>query len=158
MNKKILIPVGIVLVIALLVVGIVCFINRPTGLEAEAVKYVKQLEDIVGDVEVIDAVAFSYIPYGEEEIEYKFLIVYNGRNGEDFATFLSDPELGYIGNGYNGGSSNDDMQQTINNVNALSAQKTYLEYLIGEVDAIDREDAENNKEKGLIQLDVEKIK
>ena len=156
-NKKVLIPIIAVVAVIVIVFGIIKFANRATGLEANAKKYIKELESIVGDVEVFDVVCFSYIPYGEEEIEYKYLIEYKHNGREDFAVFLSDPELGYIGNGYNGGSTNDSMQESFNNMNALTCQKTYLEYLIGDEKPITKEDAANNKKKGLIPLDMDKI-
>ena len=97
--------------------------------------------------------------YGEEKISYKYLIIYTQKGKGDFALFLDDEEVGYAGNGYNGGNSNSDAQKTINNFNSLSAQKKYLEYLIGEgdEDIITAEEAQNGAE-GIIQLDVKKIK
>ena len=156
--KKLVIPIVAIVGVLVIVFDIIKFANRATGLEAEAKKYVKELENIVGNVEVFDVVCFSYIPYVEDEIEYKYLIEYKHNGREDFAVFLSDPELGYIGNGYNGGNTNDSMQASLNNMNALTCQKTYLQYLIGDEKVITREDAAHNKKKGLIPLDVEKIK
>lgn len=142
-----------------LIVGVFILNNRATGLEAVAKKYVKELENMVGTVDVENVVCFSYTSYGEERISYEYLIIYTQNEKNDFALFLDDEKVGYAGNGYNGGNGNSDAQKTINNINSLSAMKKYLEYLIGEgdEDIITAEDAQNGVE-GIIQLDVKKIK
>ena len=157
-NKIIIFVVTLCCIIAL-IVSVFILNNRATGLEAEAKKYVKELENMVGTVDVENVVCFSYTSYGEEKISYKYLIIYTQNGKGDFALFLDDEEVGYAGNGYNGGNSNSDAQKTINNFNSLSAQKKYLEYLIGEgdEDIITAEEAQNGAE-GIIQLDVKKIK
>lgn len=157
-NKIIIFVVTFCCIIAL-VVGAFILNNRATGLEAEAKKYVKELENMIGTIDVENVVCFSYTSYGEEKISYKYLIIYTQNEKSDFALFLDDEEIGYAGNGYNGGSANSDTQKTLNNLNSASAIKKYLEYLMGEgdEDIITAEDAQNGV-KGKIQLDVKKIK
>ena len=160
LNSKIIVSIVAVCCIVAIIIGVFIYKNRVTGLEANAKKYVKELENIIGNITVTDVVCFSHISYGEEEISYKYLIEYTYEGEKDFALFFDDEEIGYAGNGYNGGSSNDSMQISINNLNALSAQKDYLEYLLGkgDNDVITAEDAAKNNAKGIIPLDMEKIK
>lgn len=102
---------------------------------------------------------FLYLLWRRKNILQVSLIIYTQNEKSDFALFLDDEEIGYAGNGYNGGSANSDTQKTLNNLNSASAIKKYLEYLMGEgdEDIITAEDAQNGV-KGKIQLDVKKIK
>ena len=135
------------------------FSRRTTGLEANAKEYVKELEDLFGKIEVTDAVCFSHISYGETEISYKYLITYTCEGEEDYALFF-DGEVGYAGNGENGGFCEDVFQSTLNNANASTATLEYLEFLAGRGDqeVITAEEAAENNVEGIILLDVDKIK
>lgn len=154
-KKKTKIIISIVVVAAVILAVFLCvlFIKKSQGLEKEAKGYFQELEKIVGDVELIDAVCITQIYYGDENVTYCYLFFYEKDGREDFAFFNS---LGYVGNGYNGGYSSDDFQASINDVQSLTAQKEYLEYLLDGSHLITEQQAKDNK-KGLIPLDIEKI-
>ena len=157
-KKKIVISAGLILCIVVLIISISLIINRPKGLQANAEKHIDELEERIGDVDVFAVLCFSRIGYGDKEVSYKYLIEYKQNGKEDFAVYYDEFEgeekSYYVGNGYDGGETNDDGQIPFNNLQALSAHKDYLEYLIGEGDqkVITEEDAKNNNAEGIIVL------
>lgn len=151
LSKKVIIPI----IICVTMVVIAFFIvNQPRGLEKEAKQSLKELESIVGDVELKDAVCITKMYYGDEKVTYCYLLWYNKDGESDVAFFNS---RGYVGNGYNGGYESDETQVPFNNIQSLTAQEQYMEFLLDGSHLITEEQAQENKE-GLIPLDVEKIK
>lgn len=159
-HKKIVIAVFLVICIAILVTVVMMVANRPKGLQANAEKHVEELEDRIGDVDVLALVCFSRIGYGDKDVSFKYLIEYNQNGKVDFAVYYDEfdgeKKSYYVGNGYDGGESSDEKQIPLNNFQALSAHKAYLEYLIGEgkQKEILEEDAMKHNAEGIIVLNV----
>lgn len=158
--KKIVIAVFHVICIAIFVTVVMMAANRPEGIQANAQKHVEELEDRVGDVDVLALVCFSRIGYGDKDVSFKYLIEYNQNDKTDFAVYYDEFEgekkSYYVGNGYDGGESSDENQIPFNNLQALSAHKDYLEYLIGEgkQKEISEEDARKHNAEGIIVLNI----
>ena len=153
-NKKIH---YLIITCTIIIIAIFCSIkifSQPHGLEKEAKHCLKELEGIVGEVELKDAVCITKMYYGDEEVTYCYLLWYAKDGVQDVAFFNS---VGYVGNGYNGGNDVDETQVPFNNIQSLNAQRRYMEYLLDGSHLITEEQAQDNEE-GLIPLDVEKIK
>lgn len=158
--KKLIIALGVGCCLVIIVICCILFLNRSTELETNAKKYIKQLSDVAGDIEVLDVVCFSKEDASSGKMSYNYLIVYKIDGNEDFAFFLGDKDV-YAGNGNNGGDGTSSWEQNVYDLQALAAQKSYLEYLGQEkqlgiesdINVITEEDAASGAE-GIIPLDI----
>jgi hypothetical protein len=152
LNKKIIGIIGVAVIVA--VIAIVGYSIISTmgvgGLEREARGYYRQLRNMYNVTSLDAVVCITKKYWGDDHATRGYLFVYNGGR---FAYFDKGE---YKGNGSNGGSAMGDAR-SFHNIHSLSAQKTYMEFLLDGSHLISFEDIKNDV-IGLFPLDERRIR